>query len=92
MWRGIDKVGKRYQGCRETDGGAIERRNEDFRMSIEGICDLKVACNKGSKGFTTEVGAFGEVAREGNIGTTMTEKIVSKLCVSHAESCMPTCM
>ena len=42
MRGGIDEVGERDEGGGEADGGAVESSNEDFRVSVEGICDIKV--------------------------------------------------
>lgn len=36
------------QGRRQADGGSIQRRDEDFGMSIEGVRDIEVVSHEGA--------------------------------------------
>lgn len=39
---GVDEVGEAGQGGREPDDGPVERDDEDFRVRVEGLCDVEV--------------------------------------------------
>ena len=64
MWGGVDEVGKRDQGGGEADGGAVESGDEDFRVCVEGIRDIKVVGDEVSECVAPNIDIGGE--RAGN--------------------------
>ena len=68
MRSAVDEVGEGDEGGGEADGGAVESRDEDLRVRVEGVCDVEVVGDEGAEPVFAEVGAFGEGAGDADVG------------------------
>lgn len=68
MRRAVDEIGMRDQGGREADDGAVERRDEDFRVGVEGVGHLEIVGDEVAQVLAADVGVFGEGAADGDVG------------------------
>lgn len=65
----VNEIGMRDQRGGEAYDGAVERRDEDFRMGVEGVCDLQVVGDKIPQRVAADVGVVGgERAADGDVG------------------------
>lgn len=67
----VDEVAERYEGGRETNGGAIERGDQDLGMCVEGIGDFEIIRYKVLERFAANVSRSWEGFRNGYIGSTV---------------------
>ena len=49
MRRGVDEIGEGDQRGGETDGGPVERGDEDLGVCVEGVRDVEVVADEGSE-------------------------------------------
>ncbi len=63
----INEIAEGNQGGRETNCRAIESRDEDFRMCVKGVSNVKVIGDEGAEPMTPEVGAFGYRTRDRDV-------------------------
>ena len=60
MRRAVNEIGMRNQGGGETYDGAVERRDEDFGMSVERIRYLEIVRYEVAQALAADVGLIGE--------------------------------
>lgn len=68
MRRAVDEIGVRDERGGETYDWAVERRDEDLRMGVEGIGDLEVVGYEIAQAPAAHVGVLGEGPADGDVG------------------------
>lgn len=68
MGHGVDEVREAGEGGRETDGGAVERDDEDLGMRVEGVRDEQVVGEEAPDQSLPGVDRRGGFARDANVG------------------------
>lgn len=68
MRRAVDEIRVGDQRRGEADDGAVERRDEDLGVRVEGVRDFEVVADVVAEGFAVDVIGGGGGAADGDVG------------------------
>ena len=68
MRGGVDEVGEGDESGGETNGGAVESGDEDFRVGVEGVCYFEVVGDEVFERVAPDVDVGGKRAGDCHVG------------------------
>lgn len=71
MRGGVDEVGEGDERGGEADGGAVERRDQDLGVCVEGVGDVQVVGDEGLEPVAAGGFVGGHGARDGDVGAAV---------------------